>query len=79
MIEDYLTVNEVIEKWILTPCWVRDMCVSGKIDGAVQFGRSWAIFQSVEKPSDERVTTGKYQNWRNINEKQCKEWQYVSM
>lgn len=73
MIEDYLTVNEVAEKWNLTPRWVRDMCASGKIDGAVQFGRSWAIPQNVEKPSDGRVITGKYQNWRNINEKQCKE------
>ena len=69
MVKDYLTVNEAAEKWKLTPRWVRDMCASGKIDGAVQFGRSWAIPKSAEKPPDGRITTGEYQNWRNTVEK----------
>ena len=73
MNKDYLTVSETAEKWCLTPRWVRNMCASGKIDGAVQFGRSLAIPKSAEKPPDGRITTGEYQNWRNANKKQCNE------
>ena len=43
------------------------MCAAGKIEGTVQFGRSWAIPKDAEKPQDGRITTGEYQNWRSTN------------
>lgn len=67
MNKDYLTVGEAAEKWGLTPRWVRNMCAAGKIEGTVQFGRSWAIPKDAEKPQDGRITTGEYQNWRSTN------------
>ena len=50
MIEGYLTVNDLAEKW--------------GIEGATKFGRSWAIPADTEKPTDGRETTGQYKNWR---------------
>ena len=64
MNKDFYTVNEIAEKWELTPRWVRMLCSTGKIAGAVQFGKSWAIPKDADKPPDGRVTTGEYKNWR---------------
>lgn len=36
-----------------------------RADGAVKFGRDWAVPMDTEKPEDGRVTTGEYKNWRN--------------
>ena len=65
MIEGYLTINEVAVKWKLTPRRVRAMCLNGQISGAAKFGKEWAIPVSAERPSDGRITSGKYVNWRN--------------
>lgn len=65
MINEYYTIKEAAEKWNLPERWVRSLCAQGKIDGAVKFGRAWAILQDAERPEDGRVTTGEYKNWRN--------------
>lgn len=59
-----MTVNEIAEKWNISPRRVQIMCASGEIQGAVKFGRSWAIPEDIERPNDKRVTTGEYRNWR---------------
>lgn len=64
MIEDYLTIKETAKKWGITPKRVQVLCVSERIEGAVKFGREWAIPINAERPLDKRVTTGKYRNWR---------------
>ena len=64
MNREFYTVNEVAEQWELTPRWVRNLCASGKILGAIQFGCSWAIPKDAEKSLDGRITTGEYKNWR---------------
>lgn len=65
MFEQYYTIKKVAEKWNLSERWIRSLCARGKIDGAVQFGRIWAIPQDAERSKDGRVTTGEYKNWRN--------------
>lgn len=64
MIEGYMTINEIAEKWNLTPRRVRTMCLNGQIEGAAKLGREWAIPIAAERPKDGRVTTGEYMNWR---------------
>jgi excisionase family DNA binding protein len=64
MIENYITVKEAGEKWNLKERTVQEMCVSGRIKGAVKFGKSWAIPADAEPPKDRRITTGKYRGWR---------------
>ena len=64
MIDGYFTINEIAEKWEVTPRRVRAMCMNGQIVGAAKLGRIWAIPIDSEKPNDGRVTTGQYRNWR---------------
>lgn len=64
MIDGYVTVTEMAKKWGLKPRTVQIMCSDGKIDGVTKFGRSWAIPADAEKPTDNRITSGEYRNWR---------------
>ena len=43
------------------------MCAEGKIEGVTKFGRAWAIPVDVEKPKDNRITTGEYVDWRKTS------------
>ncbi len=67
MNKEFYTVNEIAEKWKLTPRWIRMLYSTGKIAGAVQFGKSWAIPKDVDKPPDGRITTCEYKNWRKTD------------
>ena len=67
MIKGYLSVNDVAEKWNLSPRRVRTMCQEGKIEGASKLGREWAIPDDAERPTDARITSGEYKNWRKKN------------
>lgn len=68
MIEGYTTVNNIAEKWGITPRTVQILCAEGRIKGVTKFGKAWAIPVDAEKPTDNRVTTGKYKNWRKKDE-----------
>lgn len=72
MIEGYLTINEVAEKWGITQRRIRAMCKNGQIVGAAKLGKVWAIPCAIEKPIDRRLTTGKYVGWRKNNNKNKK-------
>ena len=65
MIDGYLSIKETSEKWDITPRRIQVLCAAGRIDGAAKLGREWAIPVDAEKPSDLRVTTGQYRDWRN--------------
>ena len=64
MINGYISIKEAAEKWGLSTRRVQMFCVEGRIDDASKLGREWAIPSTAEKPSDLRVTTGEYRNWR---------------
>lgn len=66
IIEGYLTINEIAERWGLTPRRIRSMCLKGQFDVASKLGREWAIPSDASKPVDGRITTGKYINWRKV-------------
>lgn len=68
MIEGYVTANEMAKKWGLNTRTVQIMCSEGKIQGVTKFGRSWAIPKDATKPTDNRITTGNYKNWRKKDE-----------
>jgi len=53
----YLTTNEMAGRWGVSVRQVQFWCSDGKIDGVVQFGKSWAIPDNAPKPT------------RTINEK----------
>lgn len=60
MVEGYATVKEIAEKWGLKVRTVQIMCANGRIEGAVKFGRDWAIPADTAKPTDKRVVSGIY-------------------
>ena len=62
--EGYMTIKEAAEVWGVTPRRIQVLCAYGRIEGAMKFGRDWAIPKNAEKPVDKRVTTGEYRNWR---------------
>lgn len=64
MIEGYTIVKDMAEKWGITPRTVQILCAEGKIEGVTKFGKAWAIPVNAIKPTDNRVTTGEYVNWR---------------
>lgn len=64
MLEGYITVNKLAEKWELSPRTIQVMCAEGKIPGAVKFGNVWAVPITAERPTDGRVSSGKYKDWR---------------
>lgn len=57
---DYLTIQEVAEKWGITTRRIQVLCSEGRLPGAKKFGRQWAIPADIEKPNDARIKTGKY-------------------
>ena len=61
---NYISIQELAERWDVHPRTVQIMCRDGKIGGAVKFGRSWAIPENAERPKDLRVKSGKYRDWR---------------
>lgn len=64
MIEGYVTIKEIAPKWGVTRRRVQTLCSEGRIPGATRFGHEWAIPVDTERPTDGRVTTGEYRNWR---------------
>lgn len=58
-----LTVQEYAEKIGRSSVAVRKKCMRGTLPGAVKVGRDWVIPADAPYP-DERVTSGKYRNWR---------------
>ena len=64
MIKGYMSINEVAEKWGISPRRVRVLCKNGRSNGAAKLGREWAIPIEAERPMDKRVVTGEYKNWR---------------
>ncbi|MBE5872111.1 MAG: helix-turn-helix domain-containing protein [Lachnospiraceae bacterium] len=72
MIEGYITVTELAKKWGITVRTVQTMCSEGRIPGVTKFGNAWAIPSDAIKPTDGRITTGEYKDWRKKKVKKIK-------
>ncbi len=56
----YMSIKQISEKWNLSHRWINDLCVEGRIPGAVKIGSFWAIPEEAKKPKDGRIKTGRY-------------------
>lgn len=56
----YITIQEASKHWNVTPRRIQALCAEGRIDGAVKFGRQWAIPADLGKPKDARIKSGSY-------------------
>lgn len=59
----YLSVSEYCKLHGLDPGNVRRYIASGRIE-AVKIGNQWAIPEGTPPPTDKRVKSGKYVDWR---------------
>ena len=64
MIEGFTTAKDMAQRWNVTTRTVQVLCSEGRIEGATKFGDVWAIPVNAEKPTDNRIRTGMYKNWR---------------
>jgi len=47
----YVTAKEMAQRWDVSVRQVQFWCSEGRIEGVVQFGRSWAIPSNASKPT----------------------------
>ena len=57
---DYMTISDASERLGISRRRIQVLCTEGRIEGAVKFGRQWAIPENANKPRDARIKTGKY-------------------
>ncbi|MGP1493511.1 MAG: helix-turn-helix domain-containing protein [Prevotella fusca] len=57
---EYLSIKQTSEKWGISVRRIQVLCSEGRIPGAMKIGSYWAIPADAEKPSDERIKSGKY-------------------
>lgn len=50
----YISIHEASCRWKISERRVNQYCAEGRIPGASRFGRSWAIPEGSEKPTDPR-------------------------
>lgn len=58
--QKYMTIKEASEKWGIGDKRINTLCLEGRVNGAMKFGRKWAIPRSATKPNDVRIKSGKY-------------------
>ena len=58
--QEYMTIKEASEKWGIGDRRINTLCLEGRVDGAMKFGREWAIPRNATKPNDARIKSGKY-------------------
>ena len=56
----YLSIKQTSEKWNISPRWINDLCIDGRIPGAIKIGSYWAIPEEAIRPCDARIKSGKY-------------------
>ena len=56
----FMTIQEAAKKWNITERRIQVLCNSGRLEGAIKFGRQWAIPAELEKPDDARIKSGRY-------------------
>ena len=58
--DGYIQIKEAAKKWEIGERRINELCLNGRIEGAVKFGNTWAIPEDSEKPADARIKSGKY-------------------
>lgn len=60
VLDGYIQIKEAAKKWGIGERRINELCLNGRIKGAVKFGNTWAIPEDSEKPADARIKSGKY-------------------
>ncbi|WP_455079012.1 DNA-binding protein [Peptostreptococcus stomatis] len=65
---EYLSIKQTSEKWGISVRRIQVLCSEGRITGATKIGSYWAIPADADKPSDERIKSGKYVKEKNTKQ-----------
>ena len=57
---EYLSIKQTAEKWDISVRRIQVLCTENRIPGAIKIGSYWTIPADAEKPSDQRIKSGKY-------------------
>lgn len=57
---DFMSTKEAAELWGYTMQAVTRLCTLGRVEGAGKVGHGWIIPRDAARPSDARITTGKW-------------------
>ena len=52
---DYLSIQDISNKWEISKRRIQVLCREGRIDGAKMIGNMWVVPADIEKPSDART------------------------
>ena len=47
----YIQAGEIAKRWGISMRQVQTLCQSGRIEGAIKFGNTWAIPENAPKPT----------------------------
>lgn len=56
---DYLSTQEIAEKWGVSERRVAQYCAEGRVPGAQRIGKTWAVPSGAEKPVDPAKSGGR--------------------
>ena len=56
--DGYIQIKEAAKKREIGERRINELCLNGRIKGAVKFGNTWAIPADSEKPADARIKSG---------------------
>ena len=56
---DWVTPQEIAEKWGITDRRVQVLCANGQVVGAIRLKRGWLIPKDIPKPPDGRRNNGR--------------------
>ena len=57
---EYMTIQDAAKLWGISERRIQVLCAEGRLEGALKFGRQWAIPTNIDKPDDARIKSGKY-------------------
>ena len=60
VLDGYIQIKAAAKKWEIGERRINELCLNGRIKGAVKFGNTWAIPEDSKKPEDVRIKSGKY-------------------
>lgn len=64
-VNDYMSTREAAEQWGLSMPSVLRYCKLGRVSGAGKVGHGWVIPKDAGRPTDYRLTSGKYARRRS--------------
>ena len=72
---DILTIKEASLVWGISIRRITVLCNEGRIVGAKKMAGVWLLPKDAEKPTDARIKSGKYTDWRNKAEMASKDFE----